>query len=101
MDRTIEFRADLRDFGEAAVFDGGRLAVIFHPSGSISWTSQDEVVIEQPRAEALTSDLAALGQSLSAGPDGDTLTIAGQEYVALSVGPDRGGVSVITLQETD
>lgn len=96
IDRTEVLRAALADFGETAAINGGSLTVLYSPASSMRWTGQEEVLVQQPTAEALTADVEALG--IDAGPSGDKITIAGIAYTVLTIDPDGEGGSLMTLQ---
>jgi hypothetical protein len=96
IDRTEVLRAALADFGEPAAINGGSLTVLYSPAGSMRWTREEEVLVQQPTAEALTADVEALG--IDAGPSGDKITIAGIAYTVLAIDPDGEGGSLMTLQ---
>ncbi len=96
IDRTEVLRAALADFGELATINGGGLTVLYSPAGSMRWTGQEEVLVQQPTVEALTAEVEAL--DIAAGPRGDLLTINGLEYTVLAIDPDGEGGSLLTLQ---
>jgi hypothetical protein len=96
IDRTEVLRAALADFGELAAINGGSLDVLYSPAGSMRWTGQEEVLVQQPTAEALTADVEAL--DIVPGPSGDLMTINGLEYTVLAIDPDGEGGSLMTLQ---
>lgn len=96
IDRTEVLRAALSDFGEPAAINGGRLTVLYSPAGSMRWTREEEVLVQQPTAEALTAEVEAL--DIVPGPRGDRLTIAGIAYTVLAIDPDGEGGSLMTLQ---
>ncbi len=96
IDRTEVLRAALADFGEPAAINGGNLDVLYSPAGSMRWTGQEEVLVQQPTAEALTADVEAL--DIEPGPSGDLMTINGLDYTVLAIDPDGEGGSLLTLQ---
>lgn len=96
IDRTEVLRAALADFGEPATLTSGLLTVLYSPAGSMRWTGLEEVLVQQPTAEALTADVEAL--DIVPGPRGDRLTIAGIDYTVLAIDPDGEGGSLMTLQ---
>ena len=96
IDRTEVLRAALADFGELAAINGGSLTVLYSPAGSMRWTGMEEVLVQQPTAEALTADVEAL--DIVPGPCGDLMTINGLEYTVLAIDPDGEGGSLMTLQ---
>ena len=96
IDRTEVLSAALADFGELAAINGGSLDVLYSPAGSMRWTGQEEVLVQQPTAEALTASVEAL--DIVAGPSGDLMTINGLEYTVLAIDPDGEGGSLLTLQ---
>ena len=96
IDRTEVLTAALADFGEPATINGGNLDVLYSPAGSMRWTGMEEVLVQQPTAEALTADVEAL--DIVAGPSGDLLTINGLDYTVLAIDPDGEGGSLMTLQ---
>ena len=96
IDRTEVLRAALADFGELAAINGGGLTVLYSPAGSMRWTGQEEVLVQQPTAEALTASVEAL--DIVPGPRGDLMTINGLEYTVLAIDPDGEGGSLMTLQ---
>ena len=89
------------DFGVLALVNGETVPGLLHARGSIQLTADGPMEIEQPYLLARSTDLAALDLELLAGPQGDPLVIDGQEYIVLSVGPDREGLRTVTLQEVD
>ena len=96
IDRTEVLRAALADFGEPATINGGGLTVLYSPAGSMRWTGQEEVLVQQPPAEALTASVESL--DIVAGPRGDLMTINGLGYTVLAIDPDGEGGSLLTLQ---
>jgi len=96
IDRTEVLRAALADFGEPAAINGGSLDVLYSPAGSMRWTGQEEVLVQQPAAEELTADVEDL--DIVAGPSGDLMTINGVDYTVLAIDPDGEGGSLLTLQ---
>jgi len=96
IDRTEVLRAALADFGELAAINGGSLTVLYSPAGSMRWTGMEEVLVQQPTAEALTADVEAL--DIVPGPCGDLMTINGVDYTVLAIDPDGEGGSLMTLQ---
>jgi hypothetical protein len=96
IDRPEVLTAALADFGEPAAINGGSLTVLYSPAGSMRWTGQEEVLVQQPTAEALTAEVEAL--DIVAGPRGDLLTISGLDYTVLAIDPDGEGGSLMTLQ---
>ena len=91
IDRTEVLRAALADFGEPAAINGGSLDVLYSPAGSMRWTGQEEVLVQQPTAEVEALDIVP-------GPRGDLLTINGLDYTVLTIDPDGEGGSLMTLQ---
>ena len=85
----------------SALVNGESLTVSLFERGTIQLTADGPMEIEQPYLLARATDLAALDLELLAGPQGDPLVIDGQEYIVLSVGPDREGLRTVTLQEVD
>ena len=85
----------------SALVNGETLPVCFTGRGSIQLTADGPLEVEQPYLLARTVDLAGLDLEIIAGPQGDPLTIDGVEYIVLSVGPDRAGISTVTLQEVE
>jgi len=96
IDRTEVLSAALADFGELAAINGGSLTVLYSPAGSMRWTGMEEVLVQQPTAEALTADVEAL--DIVPGPCGDLMTINGVDYTVLAIDPDGEGGSLMTLQ---
>ena len=85
----------------SALVNGGTLPVCFTGRGSLQLTADGPLEVEQPYLLARTVDLAGLDLEIIAGPSGDPLIIDGTEYIVLSVGPDRAGISTVTLQEVE
>lgn len=85
----------------SALVNGETLQVCFTGRGTIVLQADGPLEVEQPYLLARTVDLAGLDLEVIAGPSGDPLIIDGTEYIVLSVGPDRAGISTVTLQEVE
>jgi len=84
-----------------ALINGEQVQVCLTGRGSIQLTADGPMEVEQPYVLARGTDLAGLGLPPGDGLEGEAMTVDGQEYTILSVGPDRDGLRVVTLQETD
>lgn len=88
----------LEDFGVEATVNGGQETVVVDPHLDGSTEFNGETVDHSgPFAIAALAEVERL--ALSAGDDGDTLTINGTDFTLLAIDPDGRGGALLRLEE--
>lgn len=98
IDTKEALMATLEDFGVDAIINGGPDTIVVDPhlDGSTEFNGE---TVDHSGPFAITDMAEVERLALSAGDDGDTLTINGTDYTLLAIDPDGRGGALLRLEE--